>query len=403
MRPDASPVDRTPRLLEGVCVVDLTRLLPGPYASRLLVDLGAEVFKIEDPDRGDYLRQRQPDWFAWLNSGKRVAAIDLKRAEGREVFLALAARADALLEGFRPGVLDRLGVSPPALWRRNPRLVVVSLDGYGQDGPYRDRAGHDLNYLAASGLLSLFPTGPDGTPLLPPLQLGDLSAGLQAALAVVAGVLHARSIGQGLHVDVPILGALWSLGGYLLASAAARGGLGRSDLVLAGALACYRCYRAADGGIVSVAALEPQFWAEFCQAAGHPEWTARQDDPDQAALAAEVAAVVAAKPTAEWARIAERAPSACLEVAVDPSAAPQHPQAQALEAFSPRGRGSAGGPRPPWRLRAANGERLRHPPPAAGHGAREGGARAILARAGYEEERIAELLRTGIVRDLERV
>ncbi|BDG59570.1 CaiB/BaiF CoA transferase family protein [Caldinitratiruptor microaerophilus] len=384
------------RPLAGVRVLDLTRLLPGPYATRLLADLGAEVVKIEDPERGDYLRELQPEWFAWLNAGKRGARIDLKHPDGREVLLNLASRADALLEGFRPGVIDRLGLSPAALWERNPRLVIVSLSGYGADGPYRDRAGHDLNYLAASGLLSLFPPGPDGTPLLPPLQLGDLSAGLQAALAAVAGILHARTVGHGLHVDIPILGALWSLGGYLLAAAAARGGLHRSDLPLAGTMACYRCYRTADGGILSVGALEPRFWAEFCLAAGHPEWIARQNDRDQEALAAEVAAVVAAKPAAEWARIAAQVPSACLEVAVDPSAAPHHPQARALDAFA---QGDVKGPRPPWRVRPATGGGFRHPESPEKRDAQGGTAHDILSWAGYDQDRIRELLEAGVVSD----
>lgn len=154
-------------LLSGVRVLDLTRLLPGPYATRLLVDMGAGVVKVEDP-AGDPLRQLQPHWFQWLNRGKQSVRLDLKQAAARAAFLRLCRSADAVLEGFRPGVMDRLGLGYAALAEQNPRLVLVSLCGYSPDGPERDRAGHDLNYLAAVGLLGLMPPGVDGAPANPP-------------------------------------------------------------------------------------------------------------------------------------------------------------------------------------------------------------------------------------------
>lgn len=310
------------RPLAGVRVLDLTRLLPGPYASRLLVDLGADVIKVEDPGPGDYLRTMQPAWFAWLNRGKRSVQLDLKRPEGRAAFLRLCRSADAVLEGFRPGVLERLGLGYGALQEQNQRLVLVSLCGFDPEGPDQNRAGHDLNYLAAAGLLGLMPPGPDGAPANPPLQMGDTGGGLMAAFYLVSGILHARATGTGAHLYAPIAEALRSLGGYLLAEAERAGCLGRDDLFLAGGRACYRSYLTADGGAVSLGALEPKFWAAFCTAAGRPDLAPRQFDPDQEALAAEVAALFRSRPLADWAALAAETPDACLYPVLRPEQVP---------------------------------------------------------------------------------
>lgn len=315
------------RLLPDLRVLDLSRLLPGPYATRLLADLGADVIKVEDPGAGDYLRLAQPAWFVWLNRGKRALRLDLKQPQGRAAFLRLCRRADAVLAGFRPGVLDRLGLGYAALREANPRLVLVSLSGFAADGPDRERAGHDLNYLAAAGLLGLMPPGPDGAPANPPLQIGDVGGGLMAALTLVSGVLAARASGVGAHLPVAITDTLRSLGGYLLAQAAVAGRLERGDLALGGALACYRTYRAQDGGAVSLGALEPQFWVAFCQAAGRPDLAPRQHDPDQGALAEELAALFGARPLADWAALAANSPDACLYPVLPPAAVAPWPVA----------------------------------------------------------------------------
>ncbi len=299
------------RLLSGVTVLDLTRLLPGPYATRILCDLGAEVIKIEDCSAGDPARQLEPVWFEWLSRGKRSIKLDLRGAGGREALFEMVARADALVEGFRPGALARFGFGPEELRQVNPKLVIVSCTGYGQAGSWSQQAGHDLNYLAWSGLLDLMPR--DGAvPVNPPIQLADLAGGMFSALSVLMGVLRSRQTGQGSHLDVSMLDALGHLGGVYLASAASRGSLSRQDLPLAGRLACYRSYRAAGGRAVALGALEAKFWSAFCLAIDRPDLVSRQHEADQASLAAELETIFATRTQDEWIELARHKPDICL-------------------------------------------------------------------------------------------
>jgi alpha-methylacyl-CoA racemase len=259
--------------LTGVRVLDLSRLLPGPFATMVLAGLGAEIVKVEDLDGGDYLRwmpPRQGDtsaMFAALNGGKRSLRLNLKSPRGRDLFLDLAGDADVVLESFRPGVMGRLGLGMEALHARNPRLVLCSISGYGQDGPDRLRAGHDLNYLARAGVLAI--SGAAGErPPIPGVQIADMGGGaLGAVVAILAALRLADRTGTGSHCDVAMVDGVLSWMGPHVAAARAGATAQAQTMMLNGANPCYRVYRCADGWI-TVAALEPKFWARLCDILG---------------------------------------------------------------------------------------------------------------------------------------
>ena len=276
--------------LEGMRVLDLSRLLPGGFCSLLLSDFGAEVLKVEDTGMGDYVRWAPPFYegadrsaasalFLALNRGKRSIRVDLKSAEGREVLLRLVRGADVLLESFRPGVLDRLGVGYDVLRAENPGLVYCAITGYGQDGPFRDRAGHDLDYLARVGLLGL--TGDaDGPPVQAAGQIADLGGGaLMAAFGILAALRERDRSGEGQLVDVSMADGALSWLAMVAARYFADGAApARGGLELGGALLCYRPYRCADGW-VALGALEPKFWQAWCRGVGREDLVERQFDP----------------------------------------------------------------------------------------------------------------------------
>jgi alpha-methylacyl-CoA racemase len=258
--------------LTGLQILDLTRLLPGGYASLLLADMGADVLKVEEPGKGDYIRFTPPlagDTSAAhvaLNRNKRSLGLNLKVQEGREVFLELAGRSDVVLESFRPGVMERLGLGPDVLREHNPRLVYCAITGYGQDGPRSQEAGHDANYIGYAGVAGL--TGPEGgPPVLPGLQIGDLAGGgMAAVISILTALLRRQITGVGDTCDVSMMdGALSWLtihaAGFLATGAEPQ----REQMPLSGAYPCYRLYPAADGWL-TVGALEPQFWQALCTA-----------------------------------------------------------------------------------------------------------------------------------------
>ncbi|MDP2311616.1 MAG: CaiB/BaiF CoA-transferase family protein [Pseudomonadota bacterium] len=245
--------------MKNTRVIDLSRLLPGPFATLCLQGLGAEVVKIEDPAGGDFVRHVPPRigehgaWFTALNRGKRSVALDLKRPDGRDALLALLGEADVLVESFRPGVLARLGLAPTELRTRFPRLVIASLTGWGQTGPYAQLPGHDIGFLAIAGLLG------HADPTVPKLQWADLAAGGLAAALRIAGALLDRSrTGEGAWLDIAMLDGLIGLQQTQFATLAAGA---PPDELLTGGVPAYGLYRCSDGGWVSVAALEPPFLA----------------------------------------------------------------------------------------------------------------------------------------------
>lgn len=255
-------------LLAGIRVLDLSRLLPGPFCSLYLAQMGAEVIKIEEPDGGDYARG-MGELFAQVNRGKKSVTLDLRDAEDREAFLALVDDADVVLESFRPGVMDKLGCGYETLRTRNPRLVYAALTGYGQTGPYRDWAGHDMNYLALAGVLDQVGSA-GGPPAQSNLQIADLAGGaLTCALGILAAVIGARSSGQGTMVDVSMMDGALALMPIALAALRQDGRLPpRGAGMLTGLLPNYRIYRCRDGRHLAVGALEPKFFLRLLAVLG---------------------------------------------------------------------------------------------------------------------------------------
>lgn len=270
--------------LAGLLVVDLSRYLPGPFASRELLRLGARVVRLEAPG-GDPLRELAPAWHEALNTGKESVEIDLKTDP--ESGCALCAQADVVLESFRPGVVERLGVGPDDL---PDTVVYCSFTGFGPNDP---RAGHDLNYLGWAGLLA------DTAPALPPVQVADLAAGGLAAVAeILAALLERERTGRGRRITLSL-----THGAHRLASHR----LGGEPIprLLTGGLACYRIYATADGRHLTVAALEPKFFQRLCELIGRPELAERQWGPDQEPLAAELAETFASRPLSAWLELFE--------------------------------------------------------------------------------------------------
>ena len=295
--------------LAGVRVLDLTRLLPGGYCTLLLADLGADVIKVEEPGRGDYIRSTPPlvDGIGAahlaLNRGKRSIALDLKSAAGGRTLLRLVRGADALVESFRPGVMDRLGVGYAALAEANPALVHVAITGYGQDGPYRDRAGHDIDYIGYGGVLSMTGSPGGANPVPPGVQVGDLGGGTLGAVGVLAALTEARATGRGRLVDVSMLDGVVSWLSVHLAAFLATGVEPAPGVAPLGqGLACYRVYRTGDGRHIAVGALEPKFWSALCDALGLPDLAHEQFGPPehQARIAASLQAVFDTASRDEW-------------------------------------------------------------------------------------------------------
>lgn len=325
-------------VLAGIRVLDVSGLLPGPYASLLLADMGADVIKIE-ARLGDLARQVPPmqrqrsAFFLWANRNKRSLGLNLKDARGRELFMDLARQSDVVLESFRPGRVDRMGIGPAALHAVNPRLVYCSISGFGQTGPDAGRSGHDATYLARSGILDLSGTE-SGPPILPPVAIADMAAGTNAALAIVAGLVGRARTGEGCTIDISLLESAlaWvgpSLTAHLAGVPAQRGRLG-----FTGRYPYYNVYGTADGGYVALGVLEPVFWREFCQAIGRDDLVGQQfaEGAAREQLFDALAAVIAERSGADWATFfhAHDLPA---EVVVDLDAARNDPQLRARGAF----------------------------------------------------------------------
>jgi len=293
----------TGELLAGVRVLDLTRLLPGPMGTQHLADLGADVIKIEDTGAGDYAN---PAVRALVNRNKRAIRIDLKQPQGVAALLRLCRDADVLVEGFRPGVMQRLGVGYEAVAAVNPRIVYCSISGFGQDGPLAAMPGHDINYIALTGVADQ--VGNAHGPGLSNLPVADLLGGTMGAVKdILAALLAAARTGRGRHLDVSIADAVMAHAVLPLAQLKQHGKVQPlGEGALTGALACYGFYRTADGRHVAVGALEPKFWQALCRRLERPDLEPlhRTGDPaTERALQAQLAAVFAARPLAHWAQL----------------------------------------------------------------------------------------------------
>ncbi|HEV3104687.1 MAG TPA: CaiB/BaiF CoA-transferase family protein [Trinickia sp.] len=330
--------------MQGLRVLDLTRLLPGPLATLRLVELGADVLKIEEPGAGDPARamMRSPvdkasgmpsAFYRIVNRGKRETRLDLKTETGRTVLRALVGEAQVLVESFRPGVMDRLGLGYASLAAINPKLVYCAITGYGASGPFAPRPGHDINYLGYAGVLDQIATS-DGTPVLPNIQIADLLGGASSAVTrILAALWHVARGGDGAFIDVSMTHEIHAFNvvaqatlengdahashpagaagvtddaGSVDAALRAGGGL------LNGGVPCYNVYRTADGRWLAVGALELKFWERLCRALGRPDWASRHwslgqaiGGADAAALTRELAARFATERLEAWLELLE--------------------------------------------------------------------------------------------------
>jgi crotonobetainyl-CoA:carnitine CoA-transferase CaiB-like acyl-CoA transferase len=392
--------------LAGLRVLDLSRLLPGPFCSLLLADFGAEVIKVEDTRMGDYVRWSPPyvegaaesargALFLALNRGKRSIGLDLKSEAGREVLLRLVRDSDVLLESFRPGVLERLGVGYERLREENPGLVYCAISGYGQDGPLRGRSGHDINYLSLGGILGL--TGDtDGPPVQAAAQIADIGGG---SLMAVAGILIAlrerERSGEGQLVDCSMFDGALSWLAMVAAEALAAGRAPRrGELQLAGRFICYRPYACADGH-VSLGALEPKFWSAWCAGVERPDLVEHQFDPPGSEAHAAVTAIFADRTREQWREFADRH-DCCLEPVLELDEVLDSELVRAREMIIGV---QQPGVAEPVRLLGTPIKLSRTPadPARAGAPALGEDTDALLAEAGYSTVQIAALHETGAV------
>jgi crotonobetainyl-CoA:carnitine CoA-transferase CaiB-like acyl-CoA transferase len=375
--------------LTGTRLLDLSRQLPGPFCSTLLGDLGMDVLVVTAPN----------DPFAtgipFLGRNKRSMTLNLKDPAGRDLLRRLARDADVVLEGFRPGVAARLGVDYPTLERENPRLVYCAISGYGQDGPYRDRVGHDLNYLAQAGVLEYIGEA-DRAPVIPGVQIADIGAGsLMAAIGILAALMARSATGRGQLVDVAMLdgAAAWNVYAAVLQHFSGEAPRrGREQLT--GHWPCYAIYETRDGRYLTIGAYETHFWATLCTHLGRPDLIPLQwvEGPEREAMFAFFRATFRSKTLAEWtAELGHRdvcfAPVATLdEVYADPQL--RH-RGSVVELATPSGPTRFIGP--PIKLSATPAS-VRTPPPALGEH-----TDAVLASLGLTADEIAALRARGVV------
>jgi crotonobetainyl-CoA:carnitine CoA-transferase CaiB-like acyl-CoA transferase len=387
--------------LSSLRVLDFSTLLPGPFASLLLADMGAEVLRIESPTRPDLLRDLPPHdhgvsaSHAYLNRNKRSLALDLKQPRAIEVVKRLVADYDIVLEQFRPGVMDRLGIGYEALKAINPRLIYVAITGYGQTGPYRDRAGHDINYMAVAGLASH--TGRQHSGPLPlGVQVADVAGGsLHGVIGLLAAVVARQQTGQGQHVDVSMTDCAFSLNALSGAGYLAAGVEPEREAQMLNGGSFYDYYRSRDGRWFSVGGLEPAFLHAMCDALGRPELAGLELSPgpeEQAALKRELEIEFERRSFSELEALF--APlDACVEPVLSFSEATQHPQIQAREMLAqvPRGDGSA-------QLQMACPVKFSEGLPAPRHIGVAAGAhsRQVLAEAGFSPEEIQLMRGAGV-------
>ena len=389
-----------PGPLASLKVLDFSTLLPGPFASLMLADMGAEVLRIESPTRPDLLRVLPPHdqgtsaSHAYLNRNKRSLALDLKQAEALEIVHALVADYDIVLEQFRPGVMERLGLGYEALKAINPRLIYVSITGYGQTGPYKDRAGHDINYLALAGMASY--TGrQDSGPLPLGVQVADVGGGsLHAVVGLLAAVIARQQSGVGQYLDVSMTDCSFSLNAMAGAGYLACGVEPQWETQVLNGGSFYDYYRTRDGRWMSVGSLEPAFMQALCTALGRPELTAHGLTPERQPAFKQALQVEFEKRSFDQLCELFAGVDACVEPVLTLSEAVAHPQimARALVSQVPRSDGSS-------QAQIACPLKFSEGLPAPRHIGAAVGAHSdeVLVELGFSAQRIADLRRSKVV------
>jgi len=385
--------------LEGIRVLDLSRMLPGPYCSMMLADLGADVIKVEEPTLGDPTRRSPPliggksAPFSQVNRNKKSIAIDLKQPEGRDIFLKLASRADCVLEQFRPGVVDRLGINYAAVAEVNPGIIYCSLTGFGQNGPHRERSGHDLNYLALSGVLGLT-TDERGKPVIPGVQVADLAGGMIAAFAILAALLARSKTGRGQYIDVSMFDVMLSM----LPIPAAHHFAGKTievggKYVLSGAYPFYNVYETSDGEFMTLGALEPKFWSNFCRKVDREDLISRQFDSGEHRndLFKQVEEIFKARTRDEWVELMRDA-DCCCEPVLSMTEAFEHAQTRAREMVGEMDGAEAKQLGSSYKMTDTPPRRVT-PAPALGEH-----TDALLREVGFDDKQISTLRNRGVIR-----
>jgi crotonobetainyl-CoA:carnitine CoA-transferase CaiB-like acyl-CoA transferase len=381
-----------------VRILDLTRLLPGGLATQLLADLGAEVIKVEEPEVGDYMRLAPPtvegisQSFLLVNQGKKSVALNLKEQEGRDLFYRLVPTADVLVEQFRPGVVQRLGVSYEEVRRVREDIIYCSFSGYGATGPYKDRPGHDLNFDALSGLLHM--GAAKGRPLLPAIPVADMASGILAAYAVLAALLWRKESGRGSFIDLSIFDAAVHMNLMNLAEAFAGGEPMPGRTFLTGLFPFYGIYETSDGRFLTIAAIEEKFWVRLCEVIGRPDLRDRHlaTGEEGEAVRRVLQEVFSGKTLEEWDRILgmEEVPYAPVLSVTEALQDPQMRHRGHVQEVSYRGRTFRALSHPlKW---SPDGPSRRGRPPELGEHTVE-----VLREVGVEEERVRDLARRGIV------
>jgi len=393
--------------LKGIKVFDLSRLLPGGFCSMMLGDFGAEVIKVEEPGRGDYVRWAPPfingqsAYFLSINRNKKSIVLDLKNPKGTDVFLRLVRTADVMIEGFRPGVVDRLGIGYQHISKVNPRIIYCSISAFGQSGPFRNQEGHDLNCLALAGLLSI--TGINGGPLIiPGVQLSDYAGAMMAIIAILLALIEREKSGQGQYCDLSMLDAVTSwMGMHIVKYLADRLLPYPQDSMFNGALACYNIYKTKDDRFVVLGAMEEKFWISFCKVIGREDLIPLQWEGQtiQEKMKEELSLLFREKTRAEWLKLLD-GQGTCFSPVLNMEETLNSPHLQERGMFQGiKGEGGETIPQIGFPIKLSNTPAAYSiPPPRMGQD-----SRSVLQKAGFSIEEIQLLEEEGIIYTLPQI